>query len=125
MNLYEALGKIRIMASIVYDQCVNSSLDDAKKNEAIQPLRDKRDEMIRAAIAADLSEVVGAVHAYREEARAENKKIEWHRDKADEAITHAEHILDLLQSDMAAKGEHERSEKGYMVTLINGKVRVR
>lgn len=125
VSLFETLSKLRLMAAVIYDQASAQDMSEEDKEKAIAPIRAGRDDLLRKALEIDLPQVVACLRCYQDEAQMEEKRALRHKEKAQEARAHAQHLVGLMKEDLLSKGLSERIQGNAMLTLNDGKLEIR
>lgn len=125
LTVYENLQTIRLTASVLYDRGRAMDRSHEQLADDIAPLLKHRKEMVKHAIANDLSGVICAIKQLQADAKSHLATAQYLKEKAEDSTQHARNLLDALKKDLQEKNADSAADGDFSVTLINGDVTIR
>lgn len=116
-GLFQKLVRIRLSASILYDQGRAQGKDQEALGRDIKPLMDRLDKMIAHGVDHDLPGVVFAMKALEHEIQAQERDAQFLIEKICNTKEHLEKIRGAMIRNLKERGVNDRMEGGYSVTL--------
>lgn len=124
-SLYDRICAIRLTGAVLYDR--GRALGRAPEELArdLKPLHDQYASEVQQAIEEDLGGLVMAVKELESEALKHEKDMRFLAEKVKDTREHAEKLKRAVEEDLKARGVSERTQGGYFVTLVGGKLMLR